>query len=88
MILEKSECCRNSVGRRRVSICRSDLVQLLGLMTCGVCGIGQVAKLHAARAVVRLTRIFLDRDQIVKENTDGSEMSKLRSGKARTADET
>ena len=42
----------------RVSVCRSDLVELYGLITCGVRGIGQVTKLLAARAEVRLTRAF------------------------------
>ena len=46
------------VDRRRVSICRSNLVELLGLITCGVRGIGQVARLSGARAGVRLTRAF------------------------------
>ena len=46
------------VNGRRVTVHRSDLVELFGLMTCGVRGIGQVAKLLAARAEVRLTCAF------------------------------
>ena len=41
------------VDGRRVTVYRSDLVELLGLITCGVRGIGQVAKLLGARAEVR-----------------------------------
>ena len=39
-----------------VSVCRSNLVELFGLITCGVRGVGQVAKL--ARAEVHLIRAF------------------------------
>ena len=46
------------VDWRRVSVCRSDLVEVFGLITCGVRGIGLVAKLPAARAEVRLTCAF------------------------------
>ena len=46
------------VDVRRVSVCISNLVALFGLIPCGVRGIGQVAKLPAARAEVRLTRTF------------------------------
>ena len=46
------------VDRRRVPVHRSDLVQLFGLIACGVRGIGQVAKLLVTRAEVRLTRAF------------------------------
>ena len=46
------------VDGRRVTVYRSGLVELLGLITCGVRGIGQAAKLLAARAEVRLTRAF------------------------------
>ena len=42
------------VDGRRVTVHRSGLVGLLGLTTCGLRGIGQVAKLLGARAVVRL----------------------------------
>ena len=34
-------------GSLSVSVCRSNLVELFGLMTCGVRGIGQEAKLLA-----------------------------------------
>ena len=46
------------VNGRRVTVHRSDLVELLGLITCQVRGIGQVAKLPGARAEMRLTRAF------------------------------
>ena len=46
------------VDKRRVSDHRSDLVELFGLITCGVRGIGQVPKLLAARAELRLVRAF------------------------------
>ena len=46
------------VDGRRVSVCRSSLVELFGLITCGVRGIGEVDKLPAARAEVRWTRVF------------------------------
>ena len=46
------------VDGRRVTVHRSGLVELLGLKTCGVRGISQVAKLLGARAEVRLTRAF------------------------------
>ena len=46
------------VDGRHVSVYRIDLVEHLGLITCGVRGIGQVATLLAARAEVRLTRAF------------------------------
>ena len=46
------------VDRRRVSVCRSNTVELFGFVTCGVRGIGQGAKLLAPRAEVRLTRAF------------------------------
>ena len=38
------------VDGRRATVCRSNLVELFGLITCGVRGIGQKAKLPAARA--------------------------------------
>ena len=41
---------------RRVTVYRSGLVELFGLITCQVRGIGQVARLPGARAEVRLTR--------------------------------
>ena len=44
------------VDGRRITVYRSGLVGLLGLKTCGVGGIGQVAKLLGARAEVRVTR--------------------------------
>ena len=44
------------VGGRRVTVYRSDLV--LGLITCEVRRIGQVARLFGARADVRLTGAF------------------------------
>ena len=46
------------VDWRRVSIYRSNIVELFGLITSGVRRIGQVAKLPAARAEVRLIRAF------------------------------
>ena len=58
MIFEKSEILFLFGSLSRVSVCRSNLVELLGLITCGVRGIGPVAKLPAARAEVRLTRTF------------------------------
>ena len=57
VIFEKSEMFIRS-SDRRVSVRRSNLVELFGLITCGVRGIGQVANLPAARAEVRLTRAF------------------------------
>ena len=44
------------VGGRRVTVYKSDLV--VGLITCGVRRIGQVAKLFGARAEVRLAGAF------------------------------
>ena len=46
-----------TVDGRRVAVHRSGLVEL-GLITCGVRGIGQAAKLLGARADERLTRAF------------------------------
>ena len=46
------------VDGRSVSVCTSSLVELFGLITFGMRGIGQVATLPAARAEVRLTRVF------------------------------
>ena len=46
------------VDGRRVSVYRSSLVELLGLITCVETGLGRVAKLLGARAEVRLTRAF------------------------------
>ena len=46
------------VDGRRVAVYRGDLVELLGPITCGVRGIGQVAKLLGARAEVRLNCAF------------------------------
>ena len=46
------------VDGRRVTVYRNDLVELFGLITCGVRGIGKVARLLGARAGVRLTRAF------------------------------
>ena len=41
-----------------MGVCRSNLVELSGIITCGRRGIGQVAKFLATRAEVRLTRAF------------------------------
>ena len=46
------------VDGRRAIVYRSELVELLGLITCVETGLGQVAKLLGARAEVRLTRAF------------------------------
>ena len=46
------------VDRRQETMHRSDLVELFGLMTCGVRRIGQTVKLLGARAEVRLIRAF------------------------------
>ena len=46
------------VDGRRVTVHRSGLVGLLGLITCRVRGIGHIAKNFGARAEVRLTRSF------------------------------
>ena len=46
------------VNGRRVTVYRSGLVVLLGLITCLETGLGQVAKLYRGRAEVRLTRAF------------------------------
>ena len=46
------------VDGRRVTVYRSGLAKLFGLITCGVHRIGQVAKLLGARAEVRLTPAF------------------------------
>ena len=43
---------------RRVTVYRSDLVEMFGLTTCGRTRRGRVAKLLGARAEVRLTRAF------------------------------
>ena len=43
---------------RRVTVHRNGFLELLGLITCGVRGIGQVAILLAARVGVRMTRAF------------------------------
>ena len=46
------------IDGRRVSVHRSDLVELFGLISCVETGRGQVAKLLGARTEVRLTRAF------------------------------
>ena len=46
------------VDVRRVTVHRSGLVELLGLITCVRTGLGQVAKFLEARAEVCLTRAF------------------------------
>ena len=46
------------VDGRRATVKRSYLLEQLGLITCGVRGIGQEAKLLGARAEVRLTGAF------------------------------
>ena len=46
------------VDGRRVIVHWTDLVELFGIITCGETRLGQVAKLHGARAEVRLTRAF------------------------------
>ena len=59
------------VDGRRVTVHTSGLVGLLGLIPCGVRGIGHVSKLLGARAEVRLTRAFgrvkLDEDGADRE---------------------
>ena len=59
-VFEKSEMLSSSgsVNGRRVTVYRSDLVELFGLITCVRTGLGQVAKLLGARADVRSTRAF------------------------------
>ena len=63
------------VDRRRVTVHRSDLVELLGLITCGVRGIGQVAKLLGARAEVLLT-VLSGRVQFDEDCADKNVVSK------------
>ena len=57
---EKSEMISwsGSVMGRRVTVHRNGFLELLGLITCGVRGTGQVAILLAARVGVRMTRAF------------------------------
>ena len=76
------------VDRRRVSVCGSNLVELLGLMTCGVRGIGQVAKLPAARAEVRLTGAFASGTVRQRLLPTGMWSRSDRAGTAKKADET
>ena len=44
------------VDGRRVTVYRSSLVELLGLITCGRTGLGHIARFNGTRAEVRLTR--------------------------------
>ena len=60
------------VNGRRVTVHRSGFVGLLGLITCGMRGISQVAKLLRARAEVRLTHAFGSG----KDGADGNVLSK------------
>ena len=46
------------VNEHSVTVHRSDLVELLGLIACVECGLGQVAKLLAARAELRVSYAF------------------------------
>ena len=46
------------VNEHRVTVHRSDLVELLGLITCVEGGLGQIAKLLAARAEMRMPCAF------------------------------
>ena len=57
------------VDGRRVTEYRSGLVELFGLKTCKVRGIGQVAKLLGARAEVRSTALV----GLVKFDEDGAD---------------
>ena len=79
------------VDGRRVTVHRSDLVELFVLITCGVCGIGQVAKLLAARAEVRLDprfRVGWSSARKSRTSKSGSWSRSDRQGTARKADET
>ena len=46
------------VNEHRVIVHRSDLVELVGLITCVEGGLGQIAKLLAARAQMRMPCAF------------------------------
>ena len=54
------------VDGRRVTVHESGLVGLLGLTTCGVRGVGQVAKLLGARAEMRTRRRRCGRERGVE----------------------
>ena len=64
------------VDGRRVTVHRSGLVGLLGLITCGARGISQVAELLGARAEVRLKRALLGRGELDEDGADGNVVSK------------
>ena len=68
------------VDGRRV-VCRSGLVELLGLITCVETGLGQVAKLLGARAEVRLA--LLGRMKLGKDCADGKVVTKWPCGNSK-----
>ena len=79
------------VDGRRVSVCRSNLVELLGLLSCGVRGIGQVAKTShrsCGSALDPRFRIESSSARKVQTSRSGRWFRSDRQGTAKKADET